>query len=107
MSDNIRKAVELADGWELSHDNFYVANDVCGASIERINQPALDALAAQLVRQVDALPVGKFPDDAPTTVYILNGNTDVWHKRKMIAQHEGSDRTMNTINAIVDSGVLE
>ena len=103
--DYIRQAVELADEFEYSAFGDLYMGPV--GLINGITQPYIDALAAQLVRQVDALPVGKFPDDAPTDIYILNGSTDIWHKKRLHAQAKGPDRTMNTIKAIVDSGVLD
>ena len=81
MSDYIRKAVELADGWTY-HDG-----DCSHEETERwfigckLPQVWLDALAAQLVRQ-----------------YYDAG-------RKALIWREGDPIT--TIKAIVDSGVLE
>jgi hypothetical protein len=118
MSDLIRKAVELASPLD-SGDKFEcynIGNDypLClkwadwdAALGSPAGQILLDAIAAQLVRQVDALPVGNFPDDAPTSLYSLRGTVDIWHKRKLIVSLEGPDRTLNTIRAIVESGVLE
>ena len=100
----IRKAVELADGWS-------------GDSIPALNlklrwdhpQQALylDALAAQLVRQVDALG-----DIVSVDIRGQSGGPEVivWDFRpgrsRIGVNHKGPDRTMNTIKAIVDSGVL-
>ena len=104
MKSHIRKAVELADGWRFAGPQLY------GPSNYRYHhnkesgqyQVTVDALAAQLVRQVDAL-------DTPDTVEVTHNavwvgyrskNNESWKRRK------GADRTMNTIRAIVDSGVL-
>lgn len=91
--DYIREAVKLADGWN-PHGGW-------GATVVqgRSNQKALDALAAQLVRQVDA-----------TNDYWVN----IDNESSCVNFHSGvnqcaacdDDRTMNTIKAIVDSGVL-
>lgn len=90
----IKCAVELADGWS-PHGGWGDTALNCDSA----NQRALDALAAQLVRQVDAL------SEPTPDVIIHNGMTHIgWlHDAK---QSHGSDRTMNTIKAIVDSGVL-
>ena len=119
--DYIRQAVELADGWvselvgrgasidryDEGEETILPKDSGVWWNLSGMPQFVIDALAAQLVRQVDALPVGKFPDDAPTDIYILNGSTDIWHKKRLHAQAKGPDRTMNNIKAIVDSGVLD
>ena len=112
MSDLIRKAVELADGFEWD-DNTLTGNFFIGfplSAAERRHQlrqhwreaddtVALDALAAQLVRQVDALEWD--------TIIWRNG-TGIYDRLLEAQTHiNGPDRTMNTIKAIVESGVLE
>lgn len=104
--DYIRKAVELADGWHLNGEAFGTPNDGPDLDdIKNITQQDKDALAAQLVRQLDASnscslfvhpPVG----DSPGYARILG-------VRELKVRKEGDDRTMNTIKAIVDSGVLK
>ncbi len=86
----IRKAVELAYGWDLSdlNDEFWSGR----------RQMMLDALAAQLVRQVDAL-------GSPRVAVFTDGGAMV-DGSGAYAKCRGLDRTMNTIMAIVDSGVL-
>ena len=104
MDDYIKKAVELADGWEAADSN-HIRGPVHPTTWlivpDGVPQYALDALAAQLVRQVDAkggnLIVVK---QASTT--ILGANDPPIFKHCSY----GDDRTMNTIKAIVDSGVL-
>lgn len=102
MTDYIKKAVELAEGWGFPSESQFlpgsppIAESPSGymGAIEATPE-LLDALAAQLVRQVDALGDLKLvvSDDA---AYFTN--------IKIISI--GPDRTMNTIKAIVDSGVL-
>lgn len=91
--DYIRKAVELADGWYITH--IYDGEDIVAWTdrqyppsfvLQSMDRWGLDALAAQLVRQVDALE-------------------GYWVKN--ICCISGDDRTLNTIKAIVNSGVLE
>lgn len=99
----IRKAVELADGW-IAYDNSFLGGCYFAPhSYDRVPQPVLDALAAQLVRQVDALP---FEQEGKTYFEVNNIRahlcTDITE-----TEAEGSDRTMNTIKSIVDSKVLE
>ena len=109
MSDLTRKAVELADGWFYDETNprdadVFVATYNGLADVGYIkDQWVLDALAAQLVRQVDALP--------DLWVCIEDDRTSIQHNDDgtvaQLMQMEKPDRTMNTIKAIVDSGVLE
>ncbi len=101
--DYIRKAVELAGRWfitkelrnsvdsgircmDVDYPWFISADDLRG----RPSGPGVDALAAQLVRQVDERP------NAP--------GGGAWADCFCFFP---PDRTMNTIKAIVDSKVLE
>ncbi len=106
MSDVIRKAVELADGWkydEIGHTGKYKIHlpDTMQTWVDFNYQPALDALAAQLVRQVDVLDEYRFNFARRGTMLKprIGGH--------LLGYCKGDDRTMNTIKAIVDSGVLE
>ena len=108
--DYIRKAVELTDGWRLSDDKeplIYLTDEIESDEISFMSWSypnwMLDALAAQLVRQVDALEC----------LYISTGH-DAVHVIKIsgcthigLKSVHGPDRTMNTLKAIVDSKVLE
>ena len=105
MSDLIRKAVELADGWRniRGTDVHYVQSPFTGlCGLGRLSQGEKDALAAQLVRQVDALKIQLFESGGV-------GQALVWKSNHLIDKTEvrGPDRTLNTIKAIVESGVLE
>ena len=106
----IRKAVELADGWGLVEKKgrpyalFAPNTRALDCQIRYVR----DALAAQLVRQVDALyPDLNIQSDFGGCTFIYKESTDEdWHEGKCQAANE-NDRTMNTIRAIVDSGVLK
>ena len=103
MTDYIRKAVELADGWHLNGTVFGTPNDGPDLDdIKNITQQDLDALAAQLVRQVDAIERWIVDAECDGTDIL-----DDYDRGSLKAQALGPDRTMNTIKAIVDSGVLE
>ena len=103
--DYIRKGIEFARGWDLTENqltlpsgHYFAVN--CSADFR---DWMLDALAAQLVRQVDATRtfyVEQLPWD--TCVNKENGEA-----LSAYGDPENSERTMNTIKAIVDSGVLE
>ncbi len=106
--DYIRKAVELADGWAdnnwreiqgIPDGAGFVAPITEGYFPN--NETFLDALAAQLVRQVDAL--NRYD------VRISKRCTLMYDDPAMAAQWGSSDdnRTMNTIKVIVDSEVLK
>jgi len=110
--DYIRKAVELADGWSWqgeiylgrTDDPLIMVNTSAGVMLESDERMALDALAAQLVRQVDTkmgVSIQIVSGSAHIKVVIFSRNPD-----RETAQAFGPDRTMNTIKAIVDSGVL-
>ena len=114
MTDLLRKAVELADGWRLSERGHIIYpswHSHIGYSLEEtVPEWVLDALAAQLVRQIDSLShkmgITVWMDSQRSVV------ATIVHPRGIGSQHflgvgEGDDRTMNTIKAIVESGVLE
>lgn len=128
MTEYIRKAVELADGWSITIDDqgemtsFYAPMwlpkatikemSKLGVRFDKVSQQMLDALAAQLVRQVDALSdYGVFTEPEQTHVWETEPEPEIlggelyeggkwWHA-------EGPDRTPNTIKCIVESKVLE
>ena len=114
MSDYIRKAVELADGWRLGVELLQTPSGNVVLLDDAIPQVYLDALAAQLVRQVDEVSPhynifhikwtnGK--QDPRTELHGLPGPVSSF--TKLLKRVDGPDRTMNTIKAIVDSKVLE
>ena len=102
----IRKAGELGDGWTICDGKYeslsaLMAETVDGYRFYLADHILLDYLAAQLVRQVDALgddaAFVSLRDKVVVTNYLsVNGQAD----------ERGDDRTMNTIKAIVDSKVL-
>jgi len=122
--DYIRKAVELADGFEWDHDGFHRILTVNGNTIGGIE--ARDALAAQLVRQCRGKAnvtrygfssngmlchtiVMSFPtprDKVPSSTKEIHGITAHTSNPESFCS-ESSDDTMNTIKVIVDSGVLK
>jgi len=98
----IVKAVELADGWKINK-----AGNIHAACVHRCSpayaiQPVRDALAAQLMRQVDALPniYISFRDEWVQVFSTENKGTELGCGFKL-------GRTMSAIKAIVDSKVLE
>jgi len=118
--DYIRKAVDLVDNFDWSdrgyngiwielpdgsEELFQTHQGIVVVSHPYLQQYWLDALAAQLVRQVDAL-------DTPDTVEITHDSVWVGYRSKnneswkRTRRTKSRDRTMNTIKAIVDSGVL-
>lgn len=121
--DYIRKAVELADGWRINlhsdvdeNANPFETEVMWNPSVgsHKLSDPGqtiLDALAAQLVRQVDALDADADPEFIrPVLIHIFADSTTINDCRQMPPPHleyDGPDRTMNTIRAIVDSKVLE
>ncbi len=98
-SEYIRAGVELADGWRVNDLDEQVIH--CGFGLiqvlDCIKPQYLDALAAQLVRQVDE--AGK---EANLYCEVL-----IEECRAGECMDWPPDRTMNTIKAIIDSGVLK
>ena len=107
MSDLIRKAVELADGFRQFCGLYQIGDEWNEAETDDDNpqQWFLDALAVQLVRQVDALEGLAFDSKGGKFLEVI-----IWDFRpgnnRMTGSARGQDRTMNTIKAIVESGVL-
>ena len=112
----IRAGVELAEGWRFNtpeerekHDTSYWRQELVripsfGHYALPLSQQALDALAAQLVRQVDALgcfEVSAYPEN--TSVVETDGEGGFV---SLAGYNTGNDRAMNAIRAIVDSGAL-
>ena len=108
----IRAGVELADGWRFNtpeererHDTSYWRQELVripsfGHYALPLSQQAVDALAAQLVRQVEVLP-------EPIRV-LADKSCEVGAGGSftVVGTRYSNDRSMNTIKAIVDSGVL-
>ena len=95
--DYIRKAVELADGWDSADEQV---DCPLGCAFRfPLQVVVLDAIASQLVRQVDATD---YWVEATSHFVDVRG---IGISRKW--RHESDDRTMNTIKAIVDSEVLK
>ena len=107
--DYIRKAVELADGWgDLELGFLSVRLSGPPETTPKRYRRLLDALAAQLVRQVDALEGTQVAITRSGCVCAgIAEQIGRRIERKHYAEITGPDRTMNTIKAIVDSGVLE
>ena len=111
----LRKAVELADGWSLVHicdgeDWGQEFGDNSGVPTQQVLiqdphkfQSSLDALAAQLTRQVDATDYEMdFRCDGGAEVLDVGRYTEAL---SICVSHD--DRTANSIQAIIDSKVLE
>ena len=96
----VNRAVELADGWCLHprYNDCAVLNTHRG-EVYLEDQYILDALAAQLVRQVDK--------EFEASWSITGKYVHLFGPKGQIITIEGPDRTMNTLRAIVESGVLE
>ena len=99
----IRKAVEQADGFDLMpewDDSFYMDDcwDETSTDFDDPDQRILDALAAQLVRQVDAIVTAEFMSN------LLGSFVTVMGKQTRCI---GPDRTMNTLRCITEWGGLE
>lgn len=101
----ISRAVELADGWKESGFFGCVETPEGYLAVPESSQLSCDALAAQLVRQVDALEREHDLDIARGETWL--GDYPARHGPRGLAKIQGPDRTMNTLRAVVESGVLE
>lgn len=107
--DVLRKAVEYAKGWRFFPNPHHESGgEICppyGGDwwLDELPSMFLDALAAQLVRQVDALDTAVFECDVNGRARVLSKSSEglphwggQWSER-------GPDRTENTITAIVQA----
>ena len=108
MKDYIRAGVELADGWRIADGKgLATAGTICcplgtAFGVASLTREWKAALAAQLVRQVDAI-------EPPIHVNIHYRRTELINTKDGAVTNgriADADRTMNTIKAIVDSKVL-
>ena len=93
----IRKAVEYAEGWSQVGDVIFYPGSAIhgkGSSVWNLHTIYKDALAAQLVRQIDAAGGEVWPRNSTTYFLFQDGCTAI--------KVEGPDRTMNTIKACVE-----
>ena len=105
-SDYIRAAVELAEGWRIDRSNIapkieivvppFLGENMHGR-LDNLHAGIKDALAAELVRMVDAL------DDPEIVLQSFYDRCYITRAGKeQIATARGPDRTMNSIKAVVD-----
>lgn len=119
MNDNdyIRKAIELAIGWKIniSHNDFKTECVIPPLGVDTLenmskNQMLMDALSAQLIRQVnelDGYSVGAGGEFDQVNRALVYGPKFVAWRGHVIGDSDGKDLTMNIIRAIIDSEVLE
>lgn len=100
--DYIRAGVELAEGFDIFSEGLYI-NHIGYCTVEEPLSWILDALTAQLVRQVDAV---RSKSGYLLCVWQKPKSTTILDGEKLVCQAAGDRREMNTIKTIVDSGVL-
>ena len=110
--DYIRAGVELADGFDITDGGKGFGLTIrkldgedwtwCFGDVKDPPTFLKDALAAQLVRQVDALGFLDCDIDGGGTSIICPSNSEVAPIRVW-----GDNRAMNTIKVVVDSKVLK
>ena len=109
---NWERAVELADGFEAMHEGIDILteNGCLWASTDwdDIPQFVKDAIAAQLRRQVEITHKVNVTNGH---CYIFDNKGEGNHyslpRNGPVAKASGPNCTENTVNAILDSGVLE
>jgi hypothetical protein len=99
----IRNAVALVENFSIKETGIAVLY-YHPTVTDDFPQWYLDALAAQMVREVDALnDQGIHVEITSTTFQVI----DAKNGRAILGQAYGTDRTENTINAITESEVLK
>jgi len=105
--DVIRKGAVLID-WEVDSDNWtYPEVDGIPKQVHLSWGWVQDIIAAQIVRQIDVLDNFWVDSDPHGTAKVWSGSAFSVGDMARIAKANDEDRTMNSIRAIVDSGVLE
>ena len=109
MKDYIKAAVEQADGFQLTSDGRYFSLPDGGyvPPIDECPQQYIDALAAQLARQVDDTEYRLIVSGRFTEIMQDNFEDVKRMTSKCIASSKGPNRSMNTIKVVVDSKVLK
>lgn len=104
--ETLIKAIEIADGF-WGTDVYYapctqlhIRADLVGRINTVTERVFKDALAAQLVRQVDA--TNNYIDISTRTTVVQSPHP----RKETLGRCSSPDRTENTIIAIVESGVL-
>ncbi len=97
----IKAAVGYADGWELKENRIYfidLFHGDMGVPLSNCPKWMLAALAAQLVEQIDAMPINAY-----VIAYWMQTTILVDGKIKYETKpRENQGRTMNTLRACVD-----
>ena len=112
MNNYIKEAVELCDGWEFdSPHRIYIRDTPHWWSADEPPQYLLDALAAQLTRQVLAAGFD-ITNEIQGSHFEAPGQWIVIHDPVRSERHRfeydaRDPENENTIRAIINSGVLE
>lgn len=99
----ILAGIVLADGWhtlDTAIGFLEIVKTYHGFGGPDSDKEIIDALAAQLVRQIDT--------NGRVIIRAERWWTEIAKREgKIICHVEGDDRTMNTIKCVVDSGLLK
>lgn len=107
MRDLIIKCVESAKGWQFvsSHQLVKIPGSTEPVGITRMTPAAKDALAAQLVSQIDESEHFSFTSTESGRAIVVNGNPKC--DRPERSSFHGDGRTINTLKAIEASGFIK
>ena len=114
--DYIKSGIELADDWRIADGKgLATAGTICcplgtAFGVASLTREWKAALAAQLVRQVDAIGGADKEFISALLLNVFRDATSIDDCRTMPPgryEVEGPDRTMNTIKVVVDSKVLK
>ena len=111
MYDTLRKAVEAADGWRFNH--FEAVKDwAYGPGVapfdisKRLSDAVLDAIAGQLLRQLDAQTLDEREGDNWLEIS-SSGTVRPWKGGKECPLELSDERHTNIIKAIIDNDLLK
>ncbi len=107
MRQKLIQAVEAAIGWQFvpSHALVKVPGFTEPSKIMAMTTVVKNALAAQLVAQIDASEFYTFSQNENGRAVVTNNSPKVKDPDRTSA-HDGNSRSVNTINAIYGSGFI-
>ena len=108
MRDLILKCVEAAKGWQFipKQQLVKIPGTTEPANLLRLNPATKDALAAQLIRQIDESDNFAFSQTDIGRAIVTNSKP-VKDQPERSSVHEKDDRTLSALKAIEASGFIK
>ena len=108
MRDLIIKCVEAAKGWQFIPKSqlIKIPGSTEPDSIFKPKPVTKDALAAQLIRQIDESDSFAFSQTESGRAVVTNSNPKKSQPDRSSVHEDGDDRTMTALKAIDESGFI-